>query len=85
MTGTEIALIVTASGTLIASFGVAFVGIYTAIIAGRIKDQGVIIEATHASTNSKMDKLLEVSALAAKAEGKLEGKAEAEAATKPAS
>lgn len=83
MTGGEIALIITAAGTLVTAFGVAFVGIYAAVIAGRVKTQGevaaktlIVAEATHASTNSKMTQLTEEVRTAAKAMGVKEGRAE---------
>lgn len=44
--------------------------------AAKVDAVGETTMATHLSTNSKMDQLLQVSAAAAKAEGNLEGRAE---------
>jgi hypothetical protein len=64
VTGTEVALILTAAGTLIASVGGVIVGVRNSRK----------IEEVHKSTNGKMEQLLEITSKSAKAEGNLEGR-----------
>jgi uncharacterized membrane protein len=66
MTGGEIAQIITSIGTLIAALG-------SLVISLR---NGVKIEQVHQTTNSKMDKLIEVSIKSARAEGREEQRLE---------
>lgn len=63
MNGTEIALIITAVGTLVAALGGVIIGVRNTRA----------IKQVHESTNGKMDKLLAVTGAAEKAKGVMEG------------
>jgi len=64
MTGTEVALIITAVSTLIASIGGIIIGVRNSRK----------IDHVQTSTNGKMEELLRVTSDASKAKGNLEGR-----------
>lgn len=69
MTGTEIALIITAVGTSTAAFVTSVGGVFISLRNGRK------LEAVHSATNGKMNELLDLTAKSSKAEGVLQGEA----------
>lgn len=63
MTGTEVALVITAISTGAAAFVTSVGGLFVSLRNGRK------LEEVHASTNGKMEELLKLTAKSSKAEG----------------
>jgi uncharacterized coiled-coil protein SlyX len=88
--GNETAQIIMAVGTLVTATFSGLAVLFTALVAGRLKMQALVleqqnvvltetkktVELTHEATNSKMDRLLAVTAQAAEARGLKQGQDE---------
>lgn len=77
--GNDIALIITAVGSLISAITASGALLIGALNARKLNNQGASIEVIHKATNSLTDRLVASTAVASHAEGKAEGNTEGRA------